>query len=136
MKPAERNMKIICRVIGWTDMDYNIHQYNEGMEWLRLKIAIQERIDRIAATRSFWMWWRKQWELRNREYINYLGLTEDMKLRDDLQLEYKVLYLSEHDPEELKVYPSRVVRQLIEDEAAQRLKFKLNDSQSKAIAAR
>lgn len=125
MKNRNQYKQIICTALGWDELDYQLYQFETAFEYLEQKIAIRERIQQIAETKSWWMWWTNQWQIIDRHFVDSLSMDMDMAQKIDRSMRYDLeyIYRDEHNPSFMRVYPSRVVRQLIENENAGKLKI-------------
>lgn len=118
--------QVICTALGWDNFEYQLYQFETGMRYLEHSIKVPDRIKLIAETQSFWMWWTNQWAIRDRNFCVTLGLDMDLaeRLLSGIQYDLRELYESEHQPEELKVFPNGSMKRMITAEANQKLKIK------------
>ena len=72
-----RSREILCFAIG---MDYSHYDYmiiERAFEWIEANIPSDEfGINILSNSNSFWEWWNRQWENRNRDFINRHKLAE------------------------------------------------------------
>lgn len=132
MKDYNLHKKIVCRVLGWGEFKYDSFVEHIGLEYLKHRVQVEDRVSMISRTRIWWIWWSNQWRIREKNYVQHLRLTEHQKYDRQLEEHYLDLYLLEHDPQEIKVFPPRVVQRLIESEAIGKLTIKTSRGNVKA----
>lgn len=111
--------------LGWDLYDYNHYQFECGLGYLNTNVLHTNHRKQMEYARSFWMWWVRQWDIRDRAFVHHMELDMDMasKLLNGVRYDMLELYKMDHNPAELKVFPSRVVENLIADEIRGRLKI-------------
>lgn len=105
---AEVSKKEICRLLGWTELQYCEFQFETGLLYLSFYLHNDDwGIDLIKKCSAFWSWWTNHWAIRDAEFLAY---AEEEKLSRKL---YEVAYMTHHDGQKLAsaIYPSGIVLQ-------------------------
>lgn len=56
--------------LNWSEEKMNEFQYDCGIAWLKHYLQYAADADMVSGTREFWNWWRLQWYLRDKEWLN------------------------------------------------------------------
>lgn len=94
----------ICLFVGWSDLEYAEHQYNTGLEYLRLYIPNDPAgADTLIRSRIFWQWWKNHWSFRDAYFIRSIAEKDQEERRN--------IYIMLHSPVRLAsaIYPGRVI---------------------------
>ena len=98
----------ICRAIGWDADQYRLHQFETGMSYLEHYLkGDHQGVQMLSRTKTFWVWWCRQWERRNRILLHKLN--KKHRFATTPKADFKKLYEQVHHHECLSVYPGRVV---------------------------
>jgi len=84
----------VLQQLGWTEQEYCNFKYEMGIGYLHAKHGNDtEIIEAMAATRSFWGWWRLHWTDRDEVFI---------ATKENIGREYeREIYHDMHDPKSL-----------------------------------
>lgn len=87
----EYMVRKICKLLNWTEMQYNEFMYNCGRCYLiYFTNNDEDAINRLERSRMFWNWWKNGFALRDAVYLE----------SDVARLHYEnrmLLYLHMHD---------------------------------------
>lgn len=98
--------KLVKQKLEWSDVDYNLFQYEQGMAYLNYYLAgDNDSISRLETCRIFWAWWVKRWTDRDIEFINFC--------KNISNKQWHSLYNDVHDPALLssRIYPNKTIWQ-------------------------
>lgn len=96
--------QIVKQKLRWSDMDYNVFQYEQGMAYLKYYLSGDtDSIERLETCRFFWVWWVKRWTDRDLEFVNFC--------KNISSSEWESLYQNVHDPALLsnRIYPNKII---------------------------
>lgn len=102
-QPPIIQAKEICRLLGWTELDYNTFMWQTGTEYLDYYLPNDCWGKQMLETnKTFWKWWINQWANRDAEFLQ--NVKGD---RSALKLCYMLEY---HDAQMLaeEIYPAGV----------------------------
>lgn len=111
MKTTEQNQQLLIRSMQMSDLDYHNYVMDVAYEYLDHYVGKDHFGKNVLLnSKSFWTWWRIQWNRRNRIFINETRLNEVVAIiqPEDSKL-IKELYLEIHTVSEIQVYPNRIV---------------------------
>lgn len=113
-QPTTTNYQRVLSIMRWDDMEYNRHQYENGMEYLfEFTGGDEAMIDEICKARIFWNWWKLQYKILDELFLRKIDETSD---RPQLHTELIDAYDSIHIL--CGLYIDRVVFQKIYDDSA------------------
>lgn len=112
------NKNLLCQLLELSDLDYETMLMDGGEEYLeRLLCNDAHGISQLKYNKFFWMWWKNQWQRRNRIFLAELAKYNldkvDYILQPDVVRILKDLYKEKHNVSSLHIYPSRVIMELI-----------------------
>lgn len=102
-QPPIIQAKEICRLLGWTDLEYNTFMWETGVEYLNYYLPNDTwGKQMLEGNKTFWRWWINQFANRDAEFLQ--NVKGD---RNALQLCYMLEY---HDAKILaeEIYPAGV----------------------------
>lgn len=102
----------VMSLLRWNETQYADYQYRQGTAYLQSYISNDPQgIDMLVASRIFWAWWRNQWMIRDRQFL-------DSKVSRLNHITTLSIYLNLHNADALvsHIYPSGAV---LEDSYAQ-----------------
>lgn len=111
MSTAKTNETLLMRLMEMSELDYHTHVMDTAYEYLEKNIG-KDKFGKnlLLNSKSFWVWWRIQWDRRNRLFINEASLSGvDHIIQPDTRTMIKDLYMETHSVNEIHVYPSRMV---------------------------
>lgn len=112
----------MCAWLGWDELDYNTHQYNQGYAYLQAFFAGNERAAaEWSSTTMYWKWWINQWDLRNARLVAKYDAAGDFDPERARQFERD--YRLTHTWGNVTTYPGTQVAGLITDELKKKLKL-------------
>lgn len=102
-QPPIIQAKEICRLLGWTELDYNTFMWQTGTEYLDYYLPNDNwGKQMLEQNKTYWNWWKNQWANRDAEFLQ--NVKGD---RNALALCYMLEY---HDAKMLseEIYPAGV----------------------------
>jgi len=75
MKYTE-NQHNVQRLLQWSEMQYAEYVYETGISYLTAYLQDALWVDEIIRSAIFWNWWKKQWHLRDVEFVRYACLSK------------------------------------------------------------
>ena len=64
----------VCRLLGWTELEYCNFQYECGLLYLSIYLKNDQwGVDLIHRCRTFWSWWKNHWVIRDKEFFVYMA---------------------------------------------------------------
>lgn len=112
MRKPNEHRAWFCNALEIAEIDYNMHQFNEGMSYLYNFFGGEtDAADLWAQTATFWKWWINQWDARNQrihsEYTKPIhGLCQTLKTR----------YYEVHSYTQINEFPGNGVAKIINRE--------------------
>ena len=71
---------LILNLTGFTELEYNWMQYEQGLEWLKLNDANWV----FEGCKLFWNWWKNQWSIRDNAFVKKIAplnlTTKELKM--------------------------------------------------------
>lgn len=111
MNTAKTNENLLMHLMGLDALEYHNHVMDVAYEYLEKNIG-KDKFGKnlLLNSKSFWVWWRIQWDRRNRLFIHEASLGGvDHIIQPDTRTMIKDLYMETHSVNEIHVYPSRMV---------------------------
>lgn len=68
---------LACRLMGITELEYEMKLFNQAMEYLKVKFADDvEAQTRLNQSPVFWKWWKLQWEGRTKVMLEHFNFND------------------------------------------------------------
>lgn len=118
---ANTNRQIICELLNITDEEYMNYVLDKAEVWLTMYLGDDEwSKTRVMETKSFWLWWENQWNIRNNQLLNSLyelmyNCGEDIRHIRDYRYDFKKqalvleMFNNVHSIQNLNIKPNRMV---------------------------
>jgi hypothetical protein len=92
----------VCELLQWTDEEYAAFQYETGLAYLKGYIPYDSYgADQLSRSRTFWNWWKNQWQQRDEKFLNYCRVRNERLAFHNMTLipeDAKTFYEEEHNP--------------------------------------
>lgn len=89
-----RNMARIIDLLQWTKQVYDMHIYENGIQYLHQYYGSDKEAVKIMERHAdFWNWWKSMWNARNEVFVNEWDGLEDAISHKDL----RKLYFDTHN---------------------------------------
>lgn len=114
MRIVQQNEQLLIRSMELTELEYNNLVMDVAYNYLDVNLGKDIFGKEVLLnSRSFWTWWKIQWDRRNRIFINETRLMEVVAIiQPDARNLLRELYFETHSPAEINVYPSRLVMEM------------------------
>lgn len=102
---TEQNRRLIQKALCLDDGQYSQIIFNTGMAWIERNMGLNDDTicNVIGACPRFWLWWRVQWALRDRVFINDTSLrTHELPFTGSTLQALRELYDDAHDISNMK----------------------------------
>jgi len=103
-KPIHTIDQQVQQLLQIRDIDFTETFYNNGVEWLEIfTFNDKDMVDFLVHSRIFWEWWRQNWRVRNRVFLQ--------RMTAHWALDYNMLaaWKSIHNPKNLGIFPTSSV---------------------------
>lgn len=105
----------IQRITGITADDYSKYVYELGLKYaLHYTNGDEQGVDWMTATKSFWAWWKNQFENVDNRFLQVAATFEPVNTLDNHQRMHRkktlrTLWLAMHKPEVMEFFPGKNV---------------------------
>jgi hypothetical protein len=99
-------MKDIQRLTGITEEQWSQLVFDYGLEFLETLMQSQQWVDAVSKTKSYWSWWRNQWEIID---LRFVGTWGQFNPTAGGMARLKTEYQRIHSPEAMHVFPGKNV---------------------------
>lgn len=121
MKRFEHTTQRVLEALEISREEHSNLLFDRGLDYLQQRIDDSHLRKQISYARSFWLWWERQWGLRDIDFLKQQGIYTGQQAPPAYLL---ARYRRKHAVSGIEVYPGRVVNRLIRDEISNRLTIK------------
>lgn len=97
------------------ELEYRSQIFEAGLQYIDRFTLGEDYKQAARYSRSFWAWWKKRWDDRNRELLERINRKKP--LEDASKHLVGFMYSSIHDVEQLDIYVNAVLTRIIHNQS-------------------